>query len=79
MSCNKQKYDKKSAISALNHCKKHRNKQYRKECRYYFCDECNSYHLTSEEEHSERMYLKEEDLIFKSRWEYLMDKNNKTL
>lgn len=73
MSCNKQKYDKKGALTALNHCRKERGKQYRKECRVYFCQECNAHHLTSEEEHSERIYLKEEDLVFCELWKKLRE------
>jgi len=69
--CSKQQFDKKSAKSVLNHCKK----EHRKECRIYRCpnEECNgAYHLTSEETFEEKIYLKLEDLIFKDRWIQLM-------
>lgn len=66
--CNKQKYDKKSAITALNYCKKHKNKQYKKECRYYYCEDCGFYHLTSREEYEEPVKLELKDLIFKDLW-----------
>ena len=46
--CSKVPFDKKGAISALNYNKK-KNRQYRKEIRYYKCPECNMYHLTSKE------------------------------
>lgn len=67
MSCSKEKFDKKSAKTVLNHCKK----EHRPECRIYFCEECVAWHLTSEPEYEERLYLKEEDLVFKSLWEKL--------
>jgi len=53
----------------LNHCKK----QHRPECRVYECNECIGWwHLTSEEEYNERMYLNEEELVFKDKWKELM-------
>lgn len=47
--CGKQRFSKKEAGTILNYIKKHGRKKNskRKEKRYYFCDECNSYHLTS--------------------------------
>lgn len=69
MACHKEKYDKKSAVTVLNHCKK----QHRPECRVYECNECIGWwHLTSEEEYDERMYLNEEELVFKDKWKELM-------
>lgn len=45
--CNKIKYkDKLSAMFALSQCKNGK-KGNRRECRFYFCNECNAYHLTS--------------------------------
>ena len=67
MSCRKECYDKKTAKTILNKCKK----EHRPECRIYECPECNAWHLTSEEEYEDRIYLTEEDLIFKSKWEEL--------
>ena len=47
--CNKKKYkDKISVMFALSQCKRvGRSKGKRNECRFYFCDECKAYHLTS--------------------------------
>ena len=67
MSCHKEKFDKKTVKTILNKCKK----EHRPECRIYECPECNAWHLTSEKEYEERIYLTEEDLIFKSKWEEL--------
>jgi hypothetical protein len=67
MLCHKEKFDKKTAKTILNKCKK----EHRPEIRIYECPECNAWHLTSEEEYEERIYLTEEDLIFKSKWEEL--------
>jgi len=67
--CNKTKYDKKSALSALNHCKKERGKKYRNECRIYQCSECkDSWHLTSMEEFDEREIIPLDELIYKDEW-----------
>ena len=47
--CTKKKYkDKLSAMFALSQCKFVSNSNHkRKECRFYFCPICKSYHLTS--------------------------------
>lgn len=66
--CRKEKFDKKSALTALNHCKKE-NKKYRKECRYYLCPSCNLYHLTSEKEYNK---IEEFPLKLKEEWLKLM-------
>lgn len=50
MICHKIKYhDKIAAMFALSECKflKKRGNRNRKEIKIYFCDKCNSYHLTS--------------------------------
>ena len=46
--CNKIKYkDKLSAMFALSQCRRvGKRKSNRDECAYYFCKECNAYHLT---------------------------------
>ena len=62
--CNKEKFDKKSAQTALNHCKK----EHRNEKRIYECNKCGWWHLTSDEEYVEKVYLGEEDLLFKEKW-----------
>lgn len=53
MSCRKRRFDKIGAEIAIarNMGKYHVTKRF--ECRYYFCDRCNAYHLTSE---SKRQY-----------------------
>ena len=50
MSCHKEKFDKKTAKTILNKCKK----EHRPECRIYECPECNAWHLTSEEEYEDK-------------------------
>lgn len=69
-SCQKKCYDLKTAKTVLNE-RKEKGKKWSREKRIYFCEECQAHHLTSEEEHSERVYLKEEDLIFCRLWEKL--------
>lgn len=69
MKCHKEKYDKKSALTVLNHCKR----QHRPECRIYECQICIGWwHLTSEPEYAEKIFLKEDDLVFKDKWKKLM-------
>lgn len=72
--CTKQKYDKKLATTALNHCKKEKGKKYRNECRIYECPECNSWHLTSKEEWEQSTQLTLNDLKQKQEWLKLMKK-----
>lgn len=64
MECKKQKFDKKGAKTVLNHCKK----EHRNEKRYYRCDNCGFYHLTSLEEYTPPIVI---DLQFNDRWEKL--------
>lgn len=47
--CKKKRYkDKLEAMFALSQARKHRRKGHnRREKRFYFCKECNCYHLTS--------------------------------
>lgn len=46
--CKKRKYkDKIAALFALSQCLRQNAKGNRHECRVYFCNKCNSYHLTS--------------------------------
>mgnify|MGYP003403823145 FL=1 len=46
--CEKNSYSKKEAQTIINKNKKE-SKKFRKEIRYYHCDKCNLYHLTSKE------------------------------
>lgn len=71
MVCSKQKYDKKTATTILN-ARKSSGKKWCKEKRVYFCSECKAHHLTSEEEYDERIYIQEEQLVFKDKWKELM-------
>jgi hypothetical protein len=48
MVCTKQPYTKKEAEAILKRMPK-RKGQHRKECRTYYCDTCNCWHLTSKE------------------------------
>ena len=45
--CDKVRHTKKEAASILNAMKV--RKQFRKEIRYYYCKDCNAWHLTSKE------------------------------
>jgi hypothetical protein len=48
-SCNKKKFSKNEAIWALKR-KGKSSKNYRREIRYYFCEECQAHHLSSKED-----------------------------
>lgn len=66
--CNKQHFDKKTALTALNE-RKRNSRKYAKECRVYKCDVCkNSWHLTSREEYAEIETIPLEELIYKDDW-----------
>lgn len=66
--CNKVKFSKIEAASALKHgLNKH--KKYRREVRMYNCPDCNYWHLTSKEEFA---LPEETELIFKNKWEKLI-------
>ena len=51
MKCNKKKFSKFEAMLYLVNSdfknKKRKGRTKRKECRYYYCKQCNAYHLTS--------------------------------
>lgn len=53
MKCNKRKFSKFEAMLYLAQAnmsyKRRKGKSKRKECRYYYCSQCNAYHLTSKE------------------------------
>lgn len=65
--CSKKCYSKKLALTILNE-RKSKGKKWAKECRVYFCDSCQSHHLTSMEEYEERETI---ELKFKEEWEKL--------
>jgi hypothetical protein len=46
--CSKRKYDKIGAMLAIAKIQNKGNYN-RHECRYYFCNKCKAYHLTSQE------------------------------
>ena len=49
--CNKKKFTKLEAMMYIAQAemqnKKRKGKSKRRECRYYYCKECNAYHMTS--------------------------------
>ena len=53
MKCTKRKFSKFEAMLFLAQAsmnrKRRKGKSRRKECRYYYCKQCNAYHLTSKE------------------------------
>lgn len=51
--CNKIKYTKREAQTALNFLFKKRNFKNRREKRIYHCPECNMWHLTSKDLYEE--------------------------
>lgn len=66
--CSKNRYNKKEAQTVLNETFRNRNKKWRREKRYYFCNVCSCWHLTSDEEYNEREIIPLEDLIYKNEW-----------
>lgn len=69
--CNKQSFTKKDAEAAIKKAKKS-SKQYRKECRKYYCDRCNSWHLTSKEEgYNDKQG--ELPILHRERWKRLLN------
>lgn len=72
MVCNKQKYDLKAARTILNE-RKAKGKKWAREKRYYYCESCLAYHLTSEEEYDERIYLNLEELQYAEKWKDLLE------
>jgi len=49
--CHKKSFDKIGAMLILSKVKSSRNSNFnRREKRYYFCNQCKSYHLTSKDE-----------------------------
>lgn len=73
MKCTKVAFSKKIAGSTLK-ANKHHPKQYRKECRSYYCQQCNAWHLTSMENKTPPQAT-DVKLIERERWEKLL--NNK--
>ena len=77
--CRKNGYSLKEARTVLNEAKRNKNKKYRKETRYYFCENCQSYHLTSQEEYYEKEIIPLEELIYKEEWVNLMKKEKESV
>lgn len=69
--CAKKCLTKSEAAAILKH-NKHHSKQYRKEQRSYYCKDCNSWHLTSQEDLTETLEIK---IINKKRWKKLLMNN----
>lgn len=75
MKCSKQKYDLKAARTILNE-RKAKGKKWAREKRYYKCPcpECEGFwHLTSEPEYDERIYLNLEELQYAEKWKDLLE------
>lgn len=56
MSCGKHCFSEKGARTALNKAKRSK-RQRRREKRFYYCHDCNAYHLTSLESADFEFYL----------------------
>ena len=74
--CVKVKYSKKDAKATLKYLKQ-QYAQYRKEVRYYYCDECNAWHLSSKVT-GESGAPKEIPLRFESKWKQFLENQNIT-
>lgn len=70
--CSKEKFDLKSAKTVINHAK-NQHKKWRREVRYYFCDYCNCYHVTSKEEYEPPVKLNLEELKYAEKWKTLLE------
>lgn len=59
MKCNKRKFSKFEAMLYLVNSefkdKQKKGRTKRKECRYYYCRQCNAYHLTSMDSNTYRL------------------------
>lgn len=66
--CDKKCFTKIEAQSALNH-NKHSGKQYRKEQRMYYCEDCNAWHLTSREDLRDTVSVE----IWEDKWEKFLN------
>jgi hypothetical protein len=48
MACHKKKLDELKAMMIVAYAQSNRNNNFsRRECRYYYCEECKAYHTTS--------------------------------
>ena len=70
--CNKVRFNKREAKSALN-LLKDSNKPWRRECRYYHCPICNNWHLTSKDKDYNK--VKEIKLLNEDQWLRLLRKD----
>lgn len=69
MACTKIRFNKKEVQGALNTLR-NKGRQYRKEKRYYQCDECGAWHLTSmDAQHQDPKPVK---LAFRDKWKELL-------
>ena len=73
--CDKRKFNKREAKSALNMLKDS-NKPWRKESRYYHCPLCNYWHLTSKEIDTK---IQKINLINEDQWLRLLNKDIENL
>jgi hypothetical protein len=75
MCCKKECFSKREAVGAIsqnNRKKHHRERCWRKECRIYYCEEHNAWHLTSMEEYIKPIL---EPLIYKNKWKKMITVN----
>ena len=70
--CNKVRFNKKEAKSALN-LLKDSNKPWRRESRYYHCPICHNWHLTSKDKDYNK--VKEIKLLNEDQWLKLLSKD----
>jgi hypothetical protein len=74
--CNKVRFNKREAQSALN-ILKDSNKPWRRESRYYHCPICNNWHLTSKGRGEGK--IQEIKLINEDQWLKLLSKDTENL
>lgn len=68
--CSKKKFSKIEAITCLNKDTRERRRSFRREKRVYYCETCNCWHLTSQDDREE---TEEFDLTFKTKWNNLLN------
>lgn len=73
--CDKRNFSKQEAEYILKKNKKS-SKQYRKECRDYYCEYCNSWHLTSEEKKTVEEQI---HLSLLGKWKKILKKQKREL
>lgn len=67
--CHKKSFTKREAEYVVSHNVRPA-KQYRRECRLYYCDIHNAWHLTSDEQEDTTIDI---EITYKSEWERLLE------